>query len=204
MMEDSSYYNDLSASLDQARALLIRGAKDRKSAAHHPVISSIGPDAFPEQRIMILRAVNWEERSLRFHTDARSDKIAQLSSGKPASVLIYDPGKKLQIRLKGTAQITVDSAAVDQAWSSSTTFARRCYMAEQTPGAISETPSSGLPTWIEGQQPDESQLAPARENFAILLIEFNQIEWLYLANAGHRRARWTWNGYDWQGHWLIP
>jgi hypothetical protein len=39
-----------------------------------------------------------------------------------------------------------------------------------------------------------------------LLVEIDTIEWLYLANAGHRRARWQWNEAQnaWAGSWLIP
>jgi hypothetical protein len=67
-------------------------------------------------------------------------------------------------------------------------------------------PSSGLPNWIEGKQPDEEQLADYRTNFAALLVEVESIEWLYLANAGHRRAYWQWDALQnsWVGSWLIP
>ncbi len=214
MIDDSAFYNDLEGSLDQARSLLIRGAKDRKSPAHHAIVGSLGPDGYPEQRVMILRAVDWENRTVRFHTDARSAKVGQYQDNQTASVLIYDPGKKIQLRLKGTVRIETDGSACEQAWTNSTTFARRCYMAEASPGTASDLPTSGLPHWIEGLQPNEDQVTPARENFAILLIQFDQIEWLYLVNSGHRRARWTWDGNDeqdgngkrddWQGTWLVP
>ena len=40
----------------------------------------------------------------------------------------------------------------------------------------------------------------------VLLVEIETIEWLYLANAGHRRARWQWDALQnsWAGSWLIP
>ena len=79
-------------------------------------------------------------------------------------------------------------------------------MAEAAPGKPVAHPSSGLPDWIEGRQPEEAQLADYRGNFATLLVEIDTIEWLYLANAGHRRARWQWDAAQnaWAGSWLIP
>jgi hypothetical protein len=99
-----------------------------------------------------------------------------------------------------------NGAAVDAAWIESTTFARRCYLAESAPGLVSNAPTSGLPAWIEGKQPSEMQLTEARANFAILWCDITELEWLYLANSGHRRARWTWDEAQqtWSGRWLIP
>ena len=79
-------------------------------------------------------------------------------------------------------------------------------MAEAAPGTPLAEPSSGLPDWIAGKQPEEEQLAGYRANFAALLVEVDTIEWLYLANSGHRRARWQWDALQnsWAGRWLIP
>ena len=54
--------------------------------------------------------------------------------------------------------------------------------------------------------PSEEQLLPARENFAVLLIEPSSLDWLYLAHDGHRRAQFARSGpgQNWQGTWVIP
>jgi len=200
------FYNDLAHSLAEARALLGSGASDRRSAAHTPVVASLTADGTPTQRVMILRALDWEGRRLRFHTDPRSGKAAQLAEHSAVSVLVYDPEPKIQLRLSGTAQLITEGAEADAAWQSSTLFARRCYLAEQAPGSVSDRPLSGLPSWVEGRSPTEAEVVPARANFAILSFNFDRIEWLYLANAGHRRARWQWDSVvgDWIGDWLVP
>ncbi|NJM49678.1 MAG: flavin-binding protein [Sphingomonadales bacterium] len=118
---------------------------------------------------MILRESDWRAQRLRFHTDIRSTKIAQLETRKQMSVLIYDEAAKLQLRLSGTAWVEA-SAEADTAWQMSTPFARRCYMADVAPGTVVDTPTSGLPSWIEGRKPDEAQLIHARDNFAVLLF----------------------------------
>ena len=201
-----TFYNDLSLSLAEARRLIEPGAIDRRSEAHCPSVATLDADGFPSQRVMILRHVDWELRKLRFHTDARSTKTQTLSERNAASVLFYLPETKIQLRLNGTMSITTVGKEIDQAWDDATLFARRAYMATTAPGAVVEQPVSGLPNFIEGRQPTDEDIAPARENFALLHLKFDTVEWLYLANSGHRRARWRWNpsSANWHGCWLIP
>ena len=92
----------------------------------------------------------------------------------------------------------------DAAWAAATAFARRCYLAEAAPGTPALRPLSGLPEAVEGLMPSEEQLLPARENFAVLLIEVQHLDWLYLANSGHRRAQFTRGAEGWQGTWVVP
>lgn len=202
----ADFYNDLEASFAEARRLIEPGATDRRSEAHCPSVATLDANGLPSQRVMILRHVDWAARKLRFHTDARSTKTLTLSERKAASVLFYLPEAKIQLRLNGTISITIAGDEIDQAWDAATLFARRAYMATTAPGSIVDQPVSGLPTLIEGRQPTEEDIAPARENFALLHVEFDTVEWLYLANSGHRRARWRWNAglANWEGNWLIP
>ncbi|MGB5077437.1 MAG: pyridoxamine 5'-phosphate oxidase family protein, partial [Sphingorhabdus sp.] len=199
------FYDDLSLSLDEVRRLLGEGTINRRVPAHHPVVASVDTDGNPSQRIMILRDFNWEDRQMRFNTDRRSTKVAQLENLGNTSILIYDEAAKLQIRLAGTARVDSQQEA-EAAWRDSTPFARRCYMSEAAPGDITDNPSSGLPGWIESKKPSEEQLAPARANFAVVIVSIYRIEWLYLANSGHRRAQWQWDetANTWSGRWLIP
>ncbi len=200
-----AFYNDMSLTLLEIQRLLEEGVVNRKVAAHHPVVATIDANGSPSQRVMILRACNWAQSTLRFHTDYRSDKIAHVTAHPDASVLIYDGESKLQIRLSGRLSLGTEEAA-EAAWDASTEFARRCYMTQSAPGSIAEAPISGLPDWIEGKQPTLDMLRDVRENFAILRFEFDRIDWLYLANAGHRRAKFTRErgGDIWEGSWLIP
>ncbi|MFN5243038.1 MAG: flavin-binding protein, partial [Novosphingobium sp.] len=70
----------------------------------------------------------------------------------------------------------------------------------------SDVPTSGLPAEFEGVEPDDGQLVPARESFALLMITLTAFDWLYLAHDGHRRAQFAraMPGQDWQGTWVIP
>jgi pyridoxamine 5'-phosphate oxidase len=202
----ADFYDDLAASLVEARRLIEAGASDRRAEAHCPSVATLDSNGLPSQRVMILRHVDWSARKLRFHTDARSTKTLTMSEHNSAAVLYYLPEAKIQVRLNGTISITTTGTEVDEAWNNATLFARRAYMATTAPGTVVEQPVSGLPTFIEGRQPTDEDIAPARENFALLHVEFDTVEWLYLVNSGHRRARWRWNidSASWEGCWLIP
>jgi pyridoxamine 5'-phosphate oxidase len=204
--DSPDFYNDLDLSFARVWDVIEPGATKRSSPAHTPVVATVGDEGEPQLRVMVLRAADRTSRLLRFHTDARSKKIKEIGGGCPASVLMYDPSEKLQLRLGGTISTETDQGEVDAAWRGATTFARRCYMAEAAPGTDSDVPTSGLPEWIEGKQPVEADLVDARQNFAVLWFEALSLEWLYLANNGHRRARWEWQPdiETWSRRWLVP
>jgi pyridoxamine 5'-phosphate oxidase len=198
--------NPLAAAFDAAWNLLEIGSAQRKSAAHTPVLATTTADGSPDQRVLVLRRVERLAGRLRFHTDARSPKLADIGAGKPAHVLVYDPASAQQLRLAGFAEAIVAGDEVNKAWAASTRFARRCYMSIAAPGTRSDQPASGLPESISGREPDENELVPARANFALIQFTALDIDWLHLASSGHLRARFQRSaiGGEWSGHWLIP
>lgn len=193
MLEDlDQVHADISARLAEA-------AQDRRSPIHMPVIGTQDGDV----RMMVLRGFDPECWQLRFHTDARAPKCAVIGAGSPVSVLGFDPEAHVQLRLRGEGRIEREGAAADAAWQESTNFARRCYLGEG-PGALADLPTSGLPPQFEGIEPSDDELIPARENFAILLVELHALDWFCLAHTGHRRAQFTRVGESWQGRWVAP
>lgn len=196
-------FDSLDACFTDCRDRLIRAPRDRKSPLHTPVIVTADVDA----RVMVLRAFDAAEWTLRLHTDLRAPKAAADGADPRIAVLFYDKGAKIQIRARGTGAILHGGAEVDAAWQASTRFARRCYLGEG-PGALSDTPTSGLPPEFEGAEPDEAQLVPARENFALLKITLTALDWLYLAHTGHVRAQFSRTqqagAVQWKGRWVSP
>lgn len=196
-------FDTLDACLTDCRDRLIRAPRDRKSPLHTPVIVTADVDA----RVMVLRAFDASAWALRLHTDARAPKAAALAADPRMAVLFYDKGEKIQIRARGIGEILRTGPDVDAAWNASTNFARRCYLGEG-PGAGSDMPTSGLPAEFEGVEPDDAQLVPARENFALLRITLTALDWLYLAHTGHVRAQFTRAEGDgaaaWKGRWVSP
>ncbi len=182
---------------DHIASRLNDGATNRRSAMHTPVVATADADA----RVMVLRGFDRAEWRLRFHTDARSPKCAMIGDGAPVGVLFYDREAKLQVRCRGRGWIETDTPLVDAAWQESTNFARRCYLGEG-PGAASDTPTSGLPAWAEGVEPEDEQLIDARKNFALLMVELVEADWFSLAHTGHRRA--IIQLASGEGHWVSP
>ncbi len=205
-MTGGAYYNDLNLSLDHAWSLLEAGAKDRRSPLHTPTVSTLDLNGAPQSRILVLRQANKVQRQLRFNTDKRSPKVAEITADNRMSVLLYDAEAKVQLRLSGCAHIVTDGQHVDEIWHAADRFARRCYMANAAPSSIADAPTSGLPQSVEGRKPEEAELIPARANFALLQFEVQMIDWLYLATQGHRRAvyRFDKTAQSWLGDWAIP
>lgn len=192
----------LDDALDSAWTMLVRGGADRRSALHTPVVTSVTADGLPDARVMVLRKAERAAAMLRFHTDARSPKALALDGG-PVTVLGYDAGASVQLRIGGVAHVLTDGEEVDAIWSASTAFARRCYMATHAPGTVLEAAGSGLPADVEGRMPSEDELVPARANFAIVKVHVTAIDWLHLAASGHRRALFR-SEDGWRGCWLAP
>lgn len=178
---------------------LAQAAEDRRCAMHTPVVATADADA----RVMVLRAFDPATMALRFHTDARAPKARIIGAGAPVGVLFYDRDAKLQIRTRGTGRIETAGPLTEAAWAQSTNFARRCYLGAG-PGSEADGPSSGLPPEFEGMEPDDAQLLPARENFALLRVTLDELDWFTLAHTGHRRARFDRTANGWQARWVTP
>ena len=183
-----------SVKVDIAR-LLEEAASDRNSPMHTPVVATADADA----RIMVLREFDAQKWTLRFHTDARAPKASVIAEEAPVGVLFYDKDEKVQIRCRGTGRIEHYTSLAQESWAQSDTYARRCYLGAP-PGEERDEPSSGLPEWVEGERPTEEQLEHARENFAVLMVKLDSVDWYYLSNDGHRRAVFE----SGRGRWLTP
>ncbi|QFT77315.1 pyridoxamine 5'-phosphate oxidase family protein [Erythrobacter sp. THAF29] len=178
---------------------LIRAANDRKAPMHTPAVVTSDVDA----RVMVLRAFDQKTWTLRFHTDTRAPKVGSIEDDPRMAVLFYDKGAKIQIRAKGRGQILRDTEVTKSAWDNGSNFARRCYLGAG-PGTESDAPTSGLPAQFEGIEPSDEDLNPAWDNFAVLLVSLEELDWLYLAHTGHVRAQFRRRGDEWQGRWVSP
>ena len=174
---------------------LAKGASCRNSAMHTPVVGTADADV----RVMVLRHFDPDEWTLRFHTDLRAPKCAVVAADPRIGVLLYDREAKIQMRVRGRAWIEHEGETADHAWQQSTNFARRCYLGDG-PGTASDSPTSGLPEEVEGVEPGDAELVPARENFAVLIVEIEEVDWFFLSHDGHRRALVTREG----GQWITP
>lgn len=180
--------------LQEAFRRLARGVADRRSPFHTPTLATIGADGAPELRTLVLRGFEATTRTLRLHTDARSGKVADLAREPRCALHLYDPVAKLQLRIAGRAAVHGGDAVAEAAWEASRDFSRMCYAIEPAPGSpIADPP------------PAPRDAEAGRHVFRVILLRFDRVEWLELAAAGHRRARFVWPGGDVpDASWLVP
>ena len=195
-----SYYDDLDASLAHAFGLITRGVPDRRSPFHHPVVATLGLDGRPRLRTVILRGFDFAKRELRFHTDRRAQKVQEITADPRVSMMGYDAGAKIQLRIEGRAVLHTDDAVADAAWEAAKLFSRQCYGVAPAPG----TPLSAGADFVLPETTEEGT-APGRAHFTAVVVRMDSLEWLYLAAQGHRRAHYAWdaNG-SFSSNWLAP
>jgi hypothetical protein len=196
--EAASFRDGLGETLAEAWRLMARGVADRRHGFHHPAVATVGLDGRPRVRTVILRGADAAARALRFHTDVRSAKVAELAREPRASLLFYDAGAKAQVRIEGRATVHADDAVADAAWAGSRPMSRACYGTMPAPGgAIPAGDAFVLP------EPESPETAAGRANFRAVILVAESLEWLHLGHGGHRRALYDWGGGP-PARWLVP
>lgn len=173
---------------------LAAGAADRRSAFHTPTLATRALDGAPSLRTVVLRRFDPAARVLSLHTDRRSPKAAEIAAEPRVALHGYDAGRQVQLRLAGTARLHVDGPLVDAAWAASRPTSRATYATAQAPG---------LPVAVPPAAPQDTEAG--RENFAVVTLRVDTLDWLLLAIEGHRRARFAWDSAGvLQAAWVAP
>lgn len=173
-----------------------RGLTQAAQTRDHPwrlmalaTVADHGPDEPPsaELRHVVLREVEAEAATLRFFTDARSPKVAQLRRHPDATLLVWDPRPGWQLRLRVRLSVETSGLAVSSRWA-------RLKMSPAAHDYLSPLPP-GTP--VAHPLPERG----SREHFAVVSAQVRQLDWLELHADGHRRALFDAEG---RGHWLTP
>ena len=204
-LEEATFYNDLTQTLENAWLLLEDAVCNRHSPMHTPVLVSTGKNFSARARTVVLQDAVRVTRELRIHTDSRSAKIEELHRQPACQVLAYHPVQKIQIRLDATVSIHQENDIARKIWEKMPLSSRRCYLAQEAPGSRASNPTSGLPTDLENRVPSAAESEAGFCCFAAVIIKVEQLEWLYLAAQGHRRAQFDWadDGIV-TSRWLVP
>lgn len=179
---------------------------DAVNSARHPMHAPVIGTADGDLRIMVLREATADLSRLRFHTDHRSPKAALIGEGAAMSVLAYDPGSRVQLRMQGLGRIENAGPVADAAWCAAQPSSKRCYLAGSAPGAVLDAPGAALPHHLLDRAPTPKEAEEGRANFAVLLFEVRVLDWLQLTHHGGVRARFERQSAhrDWQARWLAP
>ena len=197
------FYNNKELIFDEIWSLLSRGVVDRSEDFRLPVVI-VNKDGYSDGRIVVLRGAFKDKKILRFHTDIRSSKISALKKNNTIYFLFYNKKRKIQVRAKGFATINYKNSITEEAWKKTQIISRKCYLASQAPGTISNEPDPGYPKELEGKNPKFEETEIGFDNFCVIESKIVEMEWLYLASQGHRRALIKINEENIETHWLTP
>lgn len=138
-------------------------------------------------RTVILREAEAPAQTLRFFTDARSAKVAQIGSHPHGTLVLWSAALGWQLRLRVALEVETQGLAVSSRWANLKLMpAAQDYLSPLPPG----TPLA---------QPPNPERA-SRAHFALVHARVRALDWLELRPAGHRRAC-----FDAQGaRWLQP
>lgn len=189
--------------LELALASLEHGSKSRKSGFHHAVLATSG-EYGPSARTLILRAVEREPFSIRFHCDRRSTKIEAIAKDPRAEACFYSPADRMQIRATGELALLTQGPLVDQAWQETQLLSRRCYLVNQGPGSALIDPDLGMPDHLKGGEPSQEESEEGRKNFAVLLLKATKLDVMELHISGHIRSCHLLEPNGWNSFWTQP
>ena len=202
---DERLFRDVMDSLpglgDRIWSELTRARESSKHGWHLPMVGTGGQQ--PHVRTVVLRDVDRTAGTIACHTDARSPKVTQIRMTPHASWCFYDHANRVQLVADGIASVHTGDAVADAGWDRSTVSSRRCYLAPAAPGAELDGPQPNLPPHLVGKLPEESELGPGRENFAVIQTRVERLDFLFLAFDGNLRAEFVRDDDAFTGRWIA-
>lgn len=202
---DEVTINNINYSIDELEKdcwiQLVNGTIKSRSPYHTPCVATLHNGEVSIRTVVLRKAIPLT-KELRFHTDIRSNKWKELQDSNSIGVLFYDPSTRVQIRVKGKAILHFNDQMTSEAWQKMTLSSRRCYLSLASPSSFSAIPTSGLSDEIEHEKFTLDQSEVGAQNFGIVSIQVESIEWLWLNHAGHRRAFFDYVNSIYS--WMIP
>ena len=198
-----AYYDDLDQINFKIWQMITDGVVNRHSSFHIPVMINSSENN-NNGRIVVLRNVNSDQHTIRFHSDIRSPKVNNLKKNSKVFFIFYDKEEKIQLRVSGDAIINYKNNITKTSWEKTAHMSRKCYLAAHAPGTVSEKPTSGVSDKIENLKYTLEESESGYENFCVIETKIDSIEWLYLAAKGHRRAKFEYSKNNIKKNWLTP
>lgn len=190
----------LTETYDRLWSCLESGVSVQRSPFTMLQAATLGVDGAPKVRTIVLRQVSRADHVLSFHTDARSEKVAELRRDPRIALVANDLDALVQIRAEGVASICDDEAQRRAIWQSSRPHTLLLYRAPLPPGTPVESPEAGHVAASEGAAPSDG----GYENFCLLHVTVKRVDWLELARAGHRRAVFDLHEGGYESRWIAP
>lgn len=196
MTDDPDHYSPSPSLLpvrDEIIHLLHEAVSESGNAFRTAAVATTSPDGLPQLRIMILRAFDAEQMILKLFTDGRSPKVRELMASPNIQLLGYDAGQRIQLRISGRAEIHQNDEQTEKLWAALPEFGRGDYLSRQPPGEQIAHPGDSWEDKTLGGQ-----------NFTVIELKIQSIDWLKLSGQGHRRALFTWDDGKYSARWRAP
>lgn len=187
--------------LNSAWACLHQSAEVREQGFRIAQLASIGLSGAPRLRTVVLRGASFETRTVRFHTDIRSPKVAEIRTNGAVSLVSYNHAAGQQVRIEGMAAIHHQNELAHAAWLETQEQSRVGYRTAFPPGIPLSSVEDADHTDAM-RTPDDADTGS--EQFCAVVIAVRRLDWLDLAPSGHRRATFDWAGAEWRGTWVAP
>jgi pyridoxamine 5'-phosphate oxidase len=177
----------------------IAGALDgRWGAWALPTLVTVADDGSPRARVLALRGVDPATRRFVFHTDARCDKVREVAAEQRVALLFFDREAALQVRFDGSCAVHHADPVAMAAWRDASGLRRAGCAVEAEPGSPLDAPQA-YATLAAASGPDDGFT-----NFALLCVEVDAVDWLWLGPQDMRRARFAWIAGRWSASWIVP
>ena len=190
------------------------GCHSRKSQYHHLYFGYITKDSLsqnyrPQLCTVVLRHYDTKEGIIAFHSDIRHRKINHIQNNDFVHCLFYSKEHKTQWRVQGRCKIHHHDTFSQSKWQNMPDLSKFCYVSDYAPATPMHDRSSGFSQ--QGWENKHTRIHEenADENFSIVAVYIDSIEWLYLSSRGHQRGIWSYDKTEkeeksWTWQWLSP
>jgi general stress protein 26 len=184
--------NSLEEIFQSVKHELNRGALDPKHPFRFVTLATRSKNGV-DARYLVLRSVD-EDLNFYLFTDARTSKVEQLTLFSDAVLLFYHPSKRIQVKVKGNAEVRINDKMTASFWSKVQGDSRKAYNQIMAPGTAIQDPKEAF-VWDE---------ALSDSNFAIIKIKPERIEALQLNGMEHLRIVMNSKEGNWDISWIAP
>ncbi len=186
----------LDALVDDVWLRIVRGLDGQWPPWSLPTLATVAASG-PRARILALRAADVATRTFTFHGDARSQKSREIAADPRVCVVFWDPTDGIEARFTGQAVLRRGDAVADHAWAEVSALRRLASRSAEAPGAHLSGPTRFDAIPLSAEQ-------DGRENFVVIEVHVDDLDWLWVGADDMRRATFAWTGTAWTGTWTIP
>lgn len=182
------------SNLQQLQNYLKRGAVDPKFPFRYLTLTTTEAGlSVPTARMLVLRDIDDEGHFILF-SDARSEKVAALSSNPIAHLLFWHPRKQVQVGVHAEIQIHQKDSLANHYMERVSGHGKQQYTSVKAPSSPIDKPEEGL----------EFEEDSFEDHFCVLRARPWRITALQLRREGHLRLRFDKKGNTWEGGWIMP